>query len=339
MIGLCCFVVLLSSCATMIRARDPAAGVEREPCGTEAYFASDLCASEARLLEWAAQYPRYRSFGKMTPENLREVAAETGSVDNAAALYYHRAVTAPSNRQFIEYVATAERRPPALRPDYSGREILLAFVPGMFYRDVSIRGLKGEPVIEAAERLGISAELVPVDQTGTVAENAGTVAEFFADRAEDYDEIIVASASKGSADVALTLDEHAEAPFVEKIHTWFDIGGILEPSRLVDIIEERFGLRVRAKAFFWLNGYDYRGFQSMGTTFEGEPGVLTRELQTPEHIEIIRVVGVPLSQHLTDASRRFHRILSEAGPLTRQPFVVLPGNQKITALQSSAEEL
>ncbi len=313
-IGISCMLLILSSCASMVRARDPAESQDRSACSSEAYFVRELCPEERRLLEWAAAYPRYRTFSEMTPENLREVAARTDSVDNAAALFYHRAVTEPSNRRFLEYVETAESHPATQRDDYGDRSVLVAFVPGMFYRDVPIRGLKGEPVIEAARELDISAELVPVKQTGTIRENAALIAEFLFRRARDYEEIIVASASKGSADVALMLHENRHAPFVDKIRTWFDIGGILEPSRLVDLVEGRFRLRIRAKVFFGFNGYDYRGFQSMGSTFEGKPGVLTRDLHCPGHIEVVRVVGVPFSDHVTNTSRPFYRLLREHGP-------------------------
>lgn len=52
-----------------------------------------------------------------------------------------------------------------------------------------------------------------------------------------YEEVIVATASKGSADFAVMLHEYRGEPFVSRICTWFNIGGILAPSRRVDTIE------------------------------------------------------------------------------------------------------
>ncbi|MFP4374328.1 MAG: hypothetical protein ACLFPO_08350 [Spirochaetaceae bacterium] len=317
-IAACCITIILSSCATLVRARDPARGHELENCGARAYLASDLCHDEKELLDWAAAYPFHRSLSDLTAENLRAIAAATGSVDQAAAVFYHRVVSEPHTRRFIEEIHSTERRlsqgGTGDLPDYTDSNVLFAFVPGMFYEDIDIRGLKGEPLIEAATDLGLPSVVLPVDQTGTVVENAERIASFLREHAAGYEEIIVATASKGAADFAVMLDEYRTESFVSRIRTWFNIAGILEPSPLVDTIEDRPGLRVRARLFFLLNGYDYSGFQSMGSTFEGRPGPLARPLHRPDHIDVVTIVGVPLEEHVTHTARPFYRVLSDAGP-------------------------
>lgn len=317
-VAACCITMILSSCATFVRARDPARGRELWNCDAQAYLASDLCSGEKELLDWAAAYPLHRSLNDMTAGNLRAIASATDSVDRAAAVFYHRVVSEPRNHRFIEEINSIELRLSESTtgdlPDYSDRDVLFAFVPGMFYEDIDIRGLKGEPLIEAATDLGLPSVIIPVDQSGTVTENAKRIASFLRKHAAGYEEIIVATASKGAADFAVMLDEYGTEPFVARIRTWFNIGGILEPSRLVDMIESRPRLRFRAKLFFFVNGYDYRGFQSMGSTFEGRPGPLARRRGTPDHIEAVTIVGVPLGEHVTNTARPFYRVLSDAGP-------------------------
>jgi hypothetical protein len=313
--AICCNL-LLGSCATFVRVRDPARGFDAATCTEEAYFAENLCPREHELLRWAAGYPDHPSLADMTPDNLREIAAETGSVDRAAAVFYHRAATADRNERFLRYVERVEKQfaRQEAPPPVDTEDVLFVFVPGMFYEDIEIRGLEGEPLLEAARKLGIASAVVPLAQTGTIEDNAGRIAAFLRREAERYRRIIVASASKGSADFAVMLHRYDQSPFVEKIHTWLNVGGILEPSVLADTIEERWWLRARAKAFHWINGYEYDGFRSMSSSVNGRPGVLAGELRIPDHIEVISVVGVPLSEHVTNTTRPFYRVLRDFGP-------------------------
>ena len=202
---LACLALTLSSCVSFVRVGNPAARFEASECGIEAYAVEDLCPPEKELLDWAAAYPRFLTLDEMTVDNLRAVAAETGSVDRAAALFYHRAITEPANRRFIDHIEGIEKRVARELPDYSTDGVVLVFVPGMFYEDLDIRGLEGEPLMEAARSIGIPARLAPVPQSGTVEENAAILADFIRDTAADYERIIVATASKGGSDLALPI--------------------------------------------------------------------------------------------------------------------------------------
>ena len=149
----------LGSCATMVRTPHPSKRYPIDDCTDQAYFVSHLCSEEREILDWASEYPEYRSFSAMTAEHLQAIRAEAGSVDRAAAVYYDRAISDPDNRAFLEFVDAREnefRRGP---PDFDDRNVLLAFVPGMFYKDVSIVGLKGEPLLDAAADANLDAVL------------------------------------------------------------------------------------------------------------------------------------------------------------------------------------
>jgi hypothetical protein len=308
------FLALLSSCATFVRVNDPTLAYTAAKNSVDAYFIEDLRKQEKELLDWAAQYPRYRSFDEMNVENLKAIQEETESIDKAVAVFYHRAINHPPNRRFMEYVARKEEELANNPPDYSDMNLLFAFVPGMFFEDLAIVGLKGEPLIEAVTEMHIHSELVPVDQSGTVRENALIIRDYFREKAPYYDAIIVATASKGGGDFKQALYEYGDERFFDKIRCWLNIGGITSPSVLVDTVEEKWYLRTRAKFFFWLNRYQWAGFQSMGSTFRGEPGALTHELRVPEHMHTINIVGVPLEAHITNTARLFYKILSRHGP-------------------------
>jgi hypothetical protein len=306
--------LLLTSCTSLIQTRDPARGYAEPECAIDAYFVGDLCPEEKRLLDRAAQYPRFRELSEMTAENLQTIADEAGSVDYATAVFYQRAITHPVNRRFLHYVARTEHRLAREWPDYSKAGTLLVFVPGMFYEDLDIRGLKGEPILEAARSLSLPSVVVPLDQTGTVRENAAFIRGFLREHTAGYDRVLVVTASKGGTDFGYMLSEGDNEPFIDRIKAWFNIGGILAPSMLVDVIESRWSLRVRAKLFFGVNGYDYRGFRSMGPDGPGASHPLGNPAAVPGHIEIISIVGVPLSEHVTNTARPFYRALRERGP-------------------------
>ena len=305
---------LLTSCTSLIQMSDPASGHDERACSTDAYYVTGLCPEEKQLLDWAAQYPRFCSLSEMTPANLQAIATASGSVDHAAAVFYHRAITHPVNRRFLEYVARTEVLLARDRPDYSDAETLVVFVPGMFYQDLDIRGLKGEPVLEAARWLSIPALVVPLNQTGRVRENAAIIRRFLRQHSTGYERVLVVTASKGGTDFAFMLDEGGNEPFIDQIEAWFNIGGLLEPSALVELVESRWSLRVRAKLFFWANGYNYRGFRSMGEDGPTGSHDIGHPPAVPEHIEVISVVGVPLSRHLTNTARPFYNVLREQGP-------------------------
>jgi hypothetical protein len=49
-----------------------------------------------------------RKLSDLTREVLFNIMQETGDIDKAAAVFYHRAITEPTNRKFIEFIYTKQ---------------------------------------------------------------------------------------------------------------------------------------------------------------------------------------------------------------------------------------
>ncbi|MCA8982088.1 MAG: hypothetical protein H6831_16080 [Planctomycetes bacterium] len=191
------------------------------------------------------------------------------------------------------------------------QDVGVLFVPGWFYRSHGTETGSDFALQRAAiESLGIRTRFVPVDENGSVEENARAVAAAVRSVADHEGRWIVVSASKSSPEVALALGSLLDARECAHVAAWLNIGGALRGSPLADR-----ALRASRRWWVWLlfrfEGFDLDGLAGLRT--ESRRRCL-ESLEFPAHLTRVSYVGVPLSGNVSDLGRRGYRYLRTLAP-------------------------
>jgi len=252
---------------------------------------------------------------------LRDLAAREG-IDAATTRLYRAVVESPLHGPFLRRVAEICQR---AEPAPWSRDATLALVPAAFYRENPGSGADGRLLREAAERLGCATEVIPIASTGRVRQNARIICDWLARRPARP--VVLASLSKGGADVKLALAEADAAGAFAQVAAWLNLCGTLTGTPLAEWLLSQERGAVLTRFYHRLRG------QSLG--FLGDlryaPGsLLDCELRLPPRLRLINVVGFPLREHLEHGiSRRSHRRLAVLGPndasLVLADVCALPG--------------
>jgi len=269
-----------------------------------------ICDDDKQYLDWAASYPKYRKLSDLTREVLYNIMKETEDIDKAAAVFYHRAITEPNNRKFIEYIFTKQNEFMRRVPDYSSKKLIFAIVPGMFYKDNKEVDASGKMIRAIVKQMGVAETVVETDQTGTVDQNAEIICGFIKQQTE-VKGIIIGSASKGSGDFKKAIEKCGNEPYFKKVIGWFNFGGINKGSLVVNGMMDHWLYRTEGKFYFWSQGYNWEGLTSMRA---GADAPLGKELVIPKHMIAINIVGVPTARLVTERAKPFYNYLSQFGP-------------------------
>ncbi|GBF49693.1 hypothetical protein LPTSP4_12090 [Leptospira ryugenii] len=279
-------------------------------CDIKAYEFDGLCEDEKEYLDWAAKVKEFPNLKSLTRDVLADLTKQTLDVDKTSALFYLRTVQEKRNLQFIQFLKKKEVELKKKLPNYSEKKIVLAMVPGMFYKDNPAVGADGKKIRDIALELGIQEEIVAVDQTGTIQENAKFICEYVKNKT-DVNGIIFASVSKGSADIKKAIQLCGKESYFEKVKGWYNIGGLNKGTLLVDKIESNWRYRWEAKSYFFFKGYNYEGFKSMN---RDPGGPLDFELEIPKQMLIINVIAVPQFRQVTKRAYPFYEAMIPNGP-------------------------
>jgi hypothetical protein len=244
---------------------------------------------------------------------LRELAEDV-SLD-FAALSFARAISAdgPSrtvqaafNRAVTEGPLHSEQ---ALRAPGSF-PYTVVFAPSWMYRSHPETGADFALQRRLLDRLGISNVLIATRESASVDENAAAIAEVVRAHSSHGGGLVLVSASKSGAEVALALSRvlppHESTPVV----AWVNIVGALAGSPLADSAL-RPPLSWLARSVFWLRGWDFAGLTSMATA---PSRARLRGGRIPESIAVINVVAVPLSRTVGVKVWSGYRLLRRQGP-------------------------
>ncbi|TGN17602.1 hypothetical protein [Leptospira idonii] len=304
------FIILfLISCTADRKLNNPKEGLSGMQCEGIDYYVDEICESEKALLDWAAAYPKYRKLTDLTRPVLYEIMQET-DIDHAAAIFYHRAITEPTNRKFIEYVFTKQNELLRKVPDYSKKKLIFAIAPGMFYKDNTEVDADGKLIRAIVKQMGIQEAVIPTDQTGTVDGNGQIICDFVQQN-QDKSGIIIGSASKGSGDFKRAMELCGNEPYFAKVSGWFNFGGINKGSLVVNAMMDHWLYSREGKVYFWWKGYNYEGLTSMRA---GADAPLGKDLVIPKGLIVVNIVGVPHSQLVTERGRPFYNYLAQFGP-------------------------
>jgi len=222
----------------------------------------------------------------------------------------------------------------AVGVDHAGRgvpdDLLVLFVPGWFY--VS-HGSETNADLQRQRRLldrfGVRNELVRVDENGKVEDNAVTVANAIRAASAGH-RLIVVSASKSGAEVALALGRELRPDETRSVAAWLSIGGVVRGTPFADrVLEPDLCWFVRAQ--LRLQGFDLEGARSMRTD---RAGAAFRTLAFPQHIEIVSYVAAPLSGHISERGDFGYARMRSHGPndgLTLLADEIIPGGSTLLA--------
>lgn len=312
-LAFCLFLILLSwSCYSDGAARTDAP-TRAVTCLGSGYMVENLCEDEKEYLDQAAAFHPEWGLADLSHERLQKIVKETKDVDQAAALFFHRAVNDPRNRVFLKDLERLEGR--VNEPPAPGRNrTLLAVAPGMFYADNHDEiDTTGSSLRSVAKSLGFSEDVIPTEPTGTVDGNGEIICKYIekVDRDRNADRILLASASKGSADIRMAMKQCGHEPYFRRVSGWMSMGGILHGSHLVDgVLNDRFS-RWRARFYFWVRGYNWEGLRSLRHSADGP---LAADVAIPAHVTMVNIIGVPLFRHVTQRARPFYLFLVPQGP-------------------------
>jgi hypothetical protein len=244
---------------------------------------------------------------------LRELAEEV-SLD-FAALFFARAlgadgtsrvVQAAFNRALTDGPARSEQ---ALRAADSFPYTVL-FAPSWMYRSHPETGADFAVQRQLLDRLGISNVLIVTRESASVEDNAAAIAEAVRGLGADGNGVILVSASKSGAEVALALSRVLSPDESARVVAWVNIVGALAGSPLADSAL-RPPVSWIARTVFWLRGWDFAGLISMATA---PSRARLRGGRVPDSIAVVNVVAVPLSRTVGFKVWSGYRLLRRHGP-------------------------
>jgi hypothetical protein len=234
------------------------------------------------------------------------MSGDPGGIDAAIKRLYDQVLNSPSHGRFIREVDQTPAR------DIPGtNRVTVAVVPGALYRSYPHTEADGRRFVAAARRLGFRTELVPLLEFGAVAANAKILLDWLTSyRRATGGKIILASLSKGSAEVKRALTDPAAAEAFADVVAWLNLSGVPDGSWMVNrMTRNRWSRFVTRLTCRWVRA-DYDVFCSLAATGAPPPWP-----PIPAHVKVVHVVGFPLRAHLTGrvARRNFNR-LAPLGP-------------------------
>jgi hypothetical protein len=184
----------------------------------------------------------------------------------------------------------------------------LLVAPAAFWKEYPRYGGDGRLLRRVAESFGMSTRLAPVPSTASVTRAAGILASEL-DRFADG-EVVLASLSKGGADVRVALDRWPA--LARKIRAWVQVAGLLRGSPVVtDLLESAWWRRGVARGFLAYTRADPQFLRELAW---GRSPRLATPVDAPAGVTVISVVGFPLARHLRGNVAKRHARMARLGP-------------------------
>jgi hypothetical protein len=253
---------------------------------------------------------------------LRDFAAREG-IDAATTLLYRSLLESPCHGPFIRRIEETRKRPAATSWD---SDAILVIVPGAFYRENPRSGADGHVLREQAEALGCPTDLVPLASAGSLKENAQILCDWLPKQPPRP--MILASLSKGGADVKMALAEPEAERAFENVVAWISLCGILDGTPMAEWLLSPWNPgAVLGRLYYRLRGQPTSFLPDL---LYGPGRTLDFPLRLPAHLRLVSIVGFPLREHLDRGiARRCHRRLTPLGPndggLVLADVCALPG--------------
>lgn len=256
-----------------------------------------------------------------TAEKIQEVATREG-IDAATTQLYQSVLESPQHGPFVRRIDEICKR---AEPRRWQAEVPLVIVPGAFYRENPHSGADGRLLREQAERLRCPTGIIPIASRGTLKQNARIICDWLLEHPEQP--VILASLSKGGADVKMAMAEPDAAGAFKNVAAWVNLCGILNGTPMAEWLLSRKLVALLNRLYYRLRG---QSLEFLGDLRYGAGCPLDFQVPLPRHVQMITIAGFPLREHLSNAlARRCHRRLAPLGPndgsLVLADVCALPG--------------
>jgi hypothetical protein len=198
----------------------------------------------------------------------------------------------------------------AARPELP-ENLLVLLVPGWFYATHgSETGADFKAQREMFDEMGVANQIAPVDENGTVENNARTVADAIRTATGQNHAILLVSASKSGPEVAQAIGRELRQDECASVVGWVSIGGVVRGTPLADrALSPEVCWLTQIK--FGLEGFDLEGAKSMRTK---RAGSAFDALSFPSHVRIVSFIPTPLSGHITGRGDFGYACMRSHGP-------------------------
>jgi hypothetical protein len=256
-----------------------------------------------------------------TARKIQEISTREG-IDAATTQLYQGVLESPQHGPFVRRIDEICRR---TEPRRWQAQAPLVIVPGAFYRENPRSGADGRLLREQAERLGCPTGIIPIASRGMLQRNARIICDWLLEHQEQP--VILASLSKGGADVKMALAEPDAASAFKNVAAWVNLCGILNGTPMAEWLLSRNPAALLNRLYYTLRG---QGLGFLRDLRYGSGCPLDFQLQLPQNFRMITIAGFPLREHLSNAlARRCHRRLAHLGPndgsLVLADVCALPG--------------
>ena len=208
---------------------------------------------------------------------------------------------------------------------------IVLFIPSWLHRSHRDKGGDFARQRSLLDRLGIANALVDTAESGSVEDNAAVIAAAIREVTDTRGSLILVSASKSSAEVALALSRLLAREEMARVAGWINVAGALGGTPLADVAlrpPAAWGLRL----IFWLKGWNWDGLVSMAT---GPSRKRLEDARLPESVAVVNVVAVPVSGSVSSTVAQCYRILLGHGPndgVVLLADTIWPGGANIVVL-------
>jgi hypothetical protein len=259
---------------------------------------------ESDLLARAKQWPFHNDWGELNADTLQGIVQQEG-IDFATSLLYVRLRRSPNHGPIIQDV---ERRATRSNGEKQETGVKVLIVPGGCHEENSDSRECLRLVHQEVTRLGFEAEIVPTASFGSLADNAQIIQSSLRSRLDLP--VVVVSLSKGTAEVKWALRD--DPALFQQIAGWINVSGLLYGSEWISWLLDRGISRLGARIWCWYLGYPFSTLEELR---RGAGTPLDFDLNLPEQITLMHIVGFPLAGHLSHPyTRRSFQRLSNRGP-------------------------
>jgi len=257
--------------------------------------------------------------------------SDSFSVDFAALYLADQIARVPINRRFrsafdqvYEYTRQAFPKGEMQVPGAANYDVL--FVPTYLYKRFTLTGADMAGPRAALQKVGFTCYFVETRDDGPVELNAELIMSAIRARAQSGRRLIVVSASKSGAEVALALTKLGPAQ-TRHVAAWINAVGALQGTPLVDD-------KVMPDIEFLIGKIDPAGAESM-TTVRGRQRFASFHI--PKSVLVVNYFGIPTIGSISFLVRKGFFALRKYGPndgVVLLSDMILPGGITIAQLGS-----
>lgn len=262
---------------------------------------------------------------------LQELSEEFSN-DFAALVLADRIARVPLNRRFrslfdeaYSYANKAVPEGRAQLPSAAARyEALL--VPTYLYNRPFVYGADLAAPREALQKVGLPCHFVETRDDGPIESNAAIVSAAIRARAQSGRRLIIISASKSAAEVALALTKLGPSE-TRHVAAWINAVGALQGTPLIDD-------KVLPELEFIVGKVDAAGVESMSAARSRQR---FESFHVPEDVFVVNFFGIPLSGSVSFRGRRGFFPMQKYGPndgMVLLADMIFPGGITLVKLGS-----